>query len=103
MGPHPVLNGLFAVSKNEFKDGIELQRLIMNLVPTNRLCKSLKGDTGTLPSISGFSAFYLDDGEVAMMSSEDIKCFYYLFKIPRSWWPFMGFTGAAPGPPLLGG
>ena len=96
VGPHPVLNGLFAVSKNEFKDGIELQRLIMNLVPTNRLCKSLKGDTGTLPSISGFSAFYLDDGEVAMMSSEDIKCFYYLFKIPRSWWPFMGFAGRVP-------
>lgn len=31
-----------------------------------------------------------------MMSSEDIKCFYCLFKIPRSWWPFMGFAGRVP-------
>ena len=35
----PLLNGLFAVSKNEYLDGIELRRLLMNLVPLNRLCK----------------------------------------------------------------
>eukprot|EP00435_Cladocopium_sp_Y103_P064308 s327_g26.t1 len=106
VGTKPLLNGLFAVSKNEVKDGVELQRLIMNMVPTNRLCRSFRGDTGTLPTVSGLSAFYLEDGEVAVLSSEDIKCFYYLFKTPSSWWPFMGFAGRVPShlvPPAWAG
>lgn len=50
VGGTPLLNGLFAVSKNEFTEtGVELHRLIMNLVPLNRLCRSLRGDVGTLP------------------------------------------------------
>ena len=44
----------------------------------------------------GWGAFYLDDGEVAVMGSEDIKCFYYLFRIPDSWQPFMGFAREVP-------
>lgn len=100
-------NGLFAVSKNEFDDsGLELHRLIMNMVPLNKLCRSLRGDIGTLPSIAGFSAFYLDDSEVAVMCSEDIKCFYYLFKVPDRWMRFMGFAREVPSglvPPEFAG
>ena len=100
-------NGLFAVSKNEFDDsGLELHRLIMNMVPLNKLCRSLRGDIGTLPSIAGFSAFYLDDSEVAVMCSEDIKCFYYLFKVPDTWMRFMGFAREVPSglvPPEFAG
>lgn len=93
----PLLNGLFAVSKNEYTaSGIELCRLIMNLVPLNRLCRSLRGDVGTLPSIAGFSSFFLEEGEIAVMSSEDIKCFYYLFRIPQAWQRFMGFAKVVP-------
>ena len=33
----PLLNGLFSVGKGEFKDNLETQRLIMNLVPVNTL------------------------------------------------------------------
>ena len=36
IGGSPLLNGMFAVSKNEFQGTMELQRLIMNLVPLNR-------------------------------------------------------------------
>ena len=50
-----VLNGLFSVSKNEVVDTVELHRLIVN-----RLCRSLQGDTGTLPMCSS-NAFYLED------------------------------------------
>eukprot|EP00435_Cladocopium_sp_Y103_P050034 s2053_g15.t1 len=97
VGEEPLLNGLFAVSKNEYDEtGVELHRLIMNLIPVNKLCRSLKGDVGTLPTISGLSAFYLEDQEVAMMSSEDIRCFYYLFKIPESWHRYMGFARLVP-------
>ena len=86
-----LLNGMFAVSKNEYQGPIELHRLIMNLVPLNSLCRSLKGDVGTLPTVAGFSAFYLLDSEVAIMSSEDVKCFYYLFTVPEEWQQYMGF------------
>eukprot|EP00435_Cladocopium_sp_Y103_P074163 s689_g47.t1 len=93
----PLLNGLFAVSKNEYDDtGMELHRLIMNLIPVNKLCRSLKGDVGTLPSVAGLSSFYLEDHEIAMMSSEDIRCFYYLFKIPETWHRYMGFARLVP-------
>ena len=54
----PLLSGMFAVSKNETLDGVELHRLIMNLVPLNNLCKSVKGDVGTLPTIAGWRSGY---------------------------------------------
>ena len=73
---------MFAVGKGEYKSGIETQRLIMNLVPVNQICKPLQGDVGTLPAVSGLSGFLLESGEVALLSSEDIKCFFYLFSIP---------------------
>ena len=88
----PLLNGLFAVGKGEFEGGIETQRLIMNLTPTNSLCRSLAGDVSTLPGLSGFSGFLLESDEVAIFSSEDIRCFFYLFSIPQEWKRFMGFN-----------
>ena len=106
VGGKPLLNGLFSVSKNEFQGTIELNRLIMNMVPLNGLCVPFAGDVGTLPTISGLNSFYLEDGEVAVMGSEDIKCFYYLFRIPAGWQRFMGFAREVPSwlcPPGWGG
>ena len=88
----PLLNGLFAVGKNEFVNCREVCRLIMNLVPLNRLCRPIQGDTGTMPTIANFSSFYLEEGEVAMLGSEDIKCFYYLFQVPPGWRKYLGFA-----------
>ena len=85
---------------------LETQRLIMNLTPLNSLCQSLKGDVGTLPGLAGFSGFVLEKGEVALLSSEDIRCFFYLFSLPESWKPFMGFNKEVPDeivPPALKG
>ena len=96
VGGRPILNGLFSVSKNEFQGSIELHRLIMNLVPLNAICLPFKGEVNTLPTVAGLSAFYLEDGQVATLASEDIKCFYYLFRIPLSWQPFMGFAREVP-------
>ena len=39
----------------------------------------------------------LDQEEALLTSSEDIKCFFYLFKVPRSWRKFFGFGKAVPG------
>ena len=92
----PLVNGLFAVGKGEYIGAVETQRLIMNLTPLNALTQSLKGDVGTLPGLSGFSGFLLEDGEVAVLSSEDIKCFFYLFAVPQAWKPFLGFNRDVP-------
>ena len=92
LGNAPLLNGLFAVGKGEYIGDTETQRLIMNLTPVNSLCRSLSGDVGTLPGLTGFSGFTLSEGEVGLVSSEDIRCFFYLFSIPTEWKRFMGFN-----------
>ena len=97
----PLLNGLFAVSKQETAVGsdghsFEVCRLIMNLVPTNSCCRSLVGDTSTLPSVVGMSAVVLEDSQLLITSSEDIRCFFYLFRTPISWWKYMGFAREVP-------
>ena len=88
----PLLNGLFAVGKGEFVEEVETQRLIMNLVPVNSMCRSLSGDVSTLPGLAGFSGFTLEEGQVSLISSEDIRCFFYLFSLPQCWKRYLGFN-----------
>ena len=58
----------------------------MNLIPVNRLfCRNLGGDVATLPNWSGMHPFLLGPSEVMLMSSEDIRCFFYLFAVPVAW------------------
>lgn len=52
----PLLNGMFAVSKQETVRNLELCRLIMNLKPLNANCRALEADTGTLPAITQLGA-----------------------------------------------
>ena len=53
----PLLNGLFGVLKEETYQGHEVHRLIMNLVPLNKLCRPITGDVSTLPSWPNMTAF----------------------------------------------
>ena len=91
----PLLHGLFAVSKNEYDpSGVELHRLIMNMVPLNRLCRSLRGDVGTLPTMAGLSAFYLEDHEVAIMLARMWNASTTCFVFPwngESLWVLLGW------------
>ena len=96
VGSSPLLNGLFSVGKDEVKDGIAVGRLIMNLKPWNAISQTLSGDIGTLPLITNMGALYLHDNEVILTSSEDLRCFFYLFKVPPEWEKFMGFGRAVP-------
>ena len=92
----PVLNGLFAVGKGELQGELETQRPIMNLTPVNALCRSLAGDVGTLPALAGMNGYLLEEGEVLLLSSEDIRCFFYLFAVPESWKRYLGFNRLIP-------
>ena len=99
VGDQLLLNGLFGVSKNEWKDGVEVHRLIMNLIPVNDICRGIEGDVGTLPAWSTLSPMFLLPGEDLVISSEDVKCFFYIFKIPEVWYRYMAFN--RPLPPSL--
>lgn len=72
----------------------------MNLVPTNGCCRSLVGDTSTLPTVVGMSSVILEDNQLLITSSEDIRCFFYLFQTPSSWWKYMGFAREVPAEAL---
>ena len=82
IGQEPLLNGL---------------RLIVNLIPFNRVCEPLVGEVTTLPSISSFHSFLFDEGEIVVMSAEDIRCFFYLFQVPVEWRRFLGFNKEVDG------
>ena len=95
----PVLNGMFGVSKNEWTSGanpLEIHRLIMNLIPINQLCRGVQGDVSTLPGWASLAPLYLMEDEELVVSSEDVRCFFYIFKTPPAWWRFMAFNKRLP-------
>ena len=91
-----LLNGLFGVSKNEFDGPWEVHRIIMNLIPLNAVCRGMEGDVSTLPSWAGMSPLSLEPGEELVISSEDVRCFFYIFKVPSSWHRFLAFNRPLP-------
>eukprot|EP00438_Fugacium_kawagutii_P021648 Skav231607 [mRNA] locus=scaffold1636:8556:16397:- [translate_table: standard] len=92
----PLLNGLFGVSKGEVADGHEVHRLIMNLIPLNNICRGMDGDVATLPSWSSTSPLCLLPEEQLVVSSEDVRCFFYIFAVPPSWHRYLGFNKRVP-------
>lgn len=96
-GQGPLLNGLFGVTKEErTAEGVEIFRLIMNLIPLNSLCAPLAGDVNTLPAWSGMSPFFLQPSECLLVSSEDVKCFFYTLSVPECWVKFLAFNKRVP-------
>ena len=92
----PLLSGLFGVSKNEFSGPWEVQRVIMNLIPLNSVCRSFEGDVGTLPAWSGMSPLHLEPDENLVISSEDVRAFFYIFRVPEAWHRFLAFNRPLP-------
>ena len=96
VGSSPLVNGLFSVSKDEYVGNVELCRLIMNLKPVNSITRPLEADTCTLPMVTHLAALYLDDGELLTVSSEDLRCYFYLFAVPQAWHKYLGFGRLLP-------
>lgn len=92
----PILNGLFGVSKGEYVNGVEVMRIIMNLVPLNAVCRGMEGDVSTLPTWAGMAPLSLMPEEDLVVSSEDVRCFFYIFKTPPSWHKYMAFNRPLP-------
>ena len=86
VGNEKVLNGLFAVGKGSFlTPGKEIQRLIMNLVPTNSVLRQIEGATGDLPAITQYLSLVLHGDEKACFYQSDMSAAFYLFRIPSCW------------------
>ena len=92
----PLLDGLFGVLKEEKHQGREVHRLIMNLLPLNKLCRPITGDVSTLPSWPSMNAFQIQQDETLLISSEDVRCFFFLFRVPKSWTPYLAFSRRVP-------
>ena len=95
-GQGPLLNGLFGVTKDEKADGVEVYRLIMNLIPLNGICSGLSGDVATLPSWSSMSPYFIQPTESLLVSSEDVRCFFYTMSVPEEWWKYLAFNKPVP-------
>eukprot|EP00438_Fugacium_kawagutii_P030494 Skav202357 [mRNA] locus=scaffold53:218927:223660:- [translate_table: standard] len=95
-GAGPLLNGLFGVSKEEWHEGCEVFRLIMNLIPLNALAQPLQGDVETLPMWSQMNPYFLQPTEQLLISSEDVRCFFYTMAVPPCWYKYLAFNKLVP-------
>ena len=102
VGGRPLLNGLFGVSKREFAGHVEVQCIIMNLIPLNQVVRGFDGDVNTLPSWAGMSPLHIQPHEDLLISSEDVRAFFYIFRVPASWHRFLAFNRPL-SPHLCGG
>ena len=102
VGTNLLLNGLFGVEKSKESQGVPIYRLIMNLMPLNDLCQGLAGDIPTLPHWfgMGMSPFHIEARENLVVSSEDLRCFFYTLALPPCWFPFLCFNKPLPDSPL---
>ncbi|CAE7858634.1 Tnks2, partial [Symbiodinium microadriaticum] len=89
-------NGVFGVEKNEDVDGVPVHRLIMNLIPLNSISHPVAGSVCTLPLLHQMSALQLHVDEELIVSSEDIRCMFYIFSLPETWFPFLTFGKPVP-------
>ena len=93
----PLLNGLFAVSKQETavdSEGrsFEVCRLIMNLVPMQK--------PGGRHLHSAHHSWHVLGDSRGRPASHHFICFFYLFRTPASWWKYMGFAREVPAEAL---
>lgn len=91
-----LLNGMFGVSKQEYVGSTEVHRLIMNLIPLNKIVRGVDGDIATLPAWASMTPLFLDDDQQLLVSSEDVRCFFYIFRTPPEWRKFMAFNRPLP-------
>ena len=68
-----LLNGKFGVSRQEPVNGLEVQRVIMNLMPLDEVTRSIDDDLSTWPSWAGMSPLVLQPHGNLVVSSEDVS------------------------------
>ena len=98
------LNGLFGVVKpGKFTPtGEPVLRVIMNLIPANRLFQVICGDVHLLPHGAAWLPLMVEAGEYLHISQGDMSAAFYLFAIPKCWQRYMSFAYRVDGLALDG-
>lgn len=86
----PLLNGMFAVSKEEVDGPIELLRLIMNLRPLNSNVRPLEGDTAIHYLLCAAWGLCSLTRRRYYVFAVRTWCFFYLFQLPK---PLVAVSG----------
>ena len=73
-----------------------MYRLIMNLIPFNLISEPLSGDVATLPTWSSMTPLFLQPTECLLVSSEDVRCFFYTMSVPGDWVKYLAFNKMVP-------
>ena len=69
------------------------QRLVVNMPMLNiTMMRVIEGDMKLLPLTNSWHMVFLEGYEVVLLSSEDMKCAFYLFLLPESWLPYTCFS-----------
>ena len=98
-----VLNGLFAVGKGTYlEDGREIQRCIMNLIPSNAILCQLEGGVQRLPNICQWLSITLDEDEEIAFCQSDMSSAFYLFHLPPGWERLLSFNVVLDGKDVNG-
>ena len=88
-----LLNGMFGVTKPSTTDeGLPVLRVIMNLIPINKITHQLPGAVDSLPAITAWQSTVLDGEESIAVWQSDMSSAFYLFKIPEQWGKFLSFN-----------
>ena len=100
---NPVTAGLFGIGKGKWPEGFEgsdlheILRLIINLIGSNDLMDDLQGETSTLPYLGQWRAISLEKGCWYHWSGEDLRCAFYLLRLPKPWGKFFVINMWIPG------
>eukprot|EP00438_Fugacium_kawagutii_P018849 Skav230889 [mRNA] locus=scaffold2765:140650:143297:- [translate_table: standard] len=88
-----VLNGLFAVGKDStLCDGRQVQRCIMNLIPSNSILCKLEGSVRRLPHITQWLSITMEGDEEIRFFQSDMSAAFYLFYLPDAWRGYLSFN-----------
>ena len=87
----PVLSGAFGVEKSgaPLAPATRVLRLIINAIPTNGGQWPIHGDIQKMPIGGEWRHIALQEGELLLWSSEDIKGCFHIFKLPLAWQRWM--------------
>ena len=88
------LNGMFGVVKpgKTTPSGKPVLRVIMNLIPANRLFQVIHGDIQLLPSGSAWIPLVVSEHEELRVSQGDMSAAFYLYSIPTEWHRYLCFN-----------
>jgi hypothetical protein len=91
-----LLNGFFGVTQDERAGPHEVLRLIMNLTPLNGIMEPITGNVEMPPMWSLMTPDFIQPDETLLVSSEEVRCFFYTMSVPSDWWKFLAFNRRVP-------